>query len=107
MGAARAIHRDALRKAGHPQHLPGLLRQARAATARPAGGTTLAFSGYRRYAMHDQPVQPELPGRLGGFHEVHRLAPLAVHTEAVAIDDATCLYSRRQDHYEPLPWTLG
>src|SRR5256885_16627885 len=41
MGAARALHRAAFREAGDPQHLSGLLREARAAAARPAAGTAV------------------------------------------------------------------
>src|SRR2546422_7266448 len=48
-------------------------------------------SGHWRCPVHEQPVQPELLGRLGEFHEVHRFPHIAVGAEPVAIDEVALL----------------
>src|SRR5207245_1118592 len=55
-------------------------------------------SGHWRCPVHEQPVQPELLGRLGEFHEVHRFPHIAVGAEPVAIDEVALLVGGGQDH---------
>src|SRR5256886_5276273 len=54
--------------------------------------------GHGRCPVHEQPVEPKLLRGLGEFHEVHRLAYVAVGAQAVALDDVAFLVGRRQDH---------
>src|SRR2546427_7589883 len=50
-------------------------------TSRRRSGTPISeLPGRRRGPVHEQPVQPELPSRLGEFHEVHRFARSEEHT---------------------------
>src|SRR5690349_10347364 len=52
----------------------------------------------RRRLVDEQPVQAELFGRLGEFHEVDWLAHVAVGAEAVTVDDVALLVGGGENH---------
>src|SRR5437879_12023580 len=55
----------------------------------------------RRCPVHEQPVEPELLGRRGEFHEVHRFPHVAVGAEPVRSEE------RRVGKGWTCPWALA